>query len=233
MSASMDSPPRESSQRLLIDERLEAELVGESLPTPWIAVLTHPHPRFGGSMDNNVIFALLASLRRLQIATLRFNFSGVGRSTGSASWTGSQERDDVRAALRYALSVKPKVLLIGYSFGAAVGLSVASEFNLEAVVAIAYPKGFFSSLLLSSLYVDPGSAPKLFLLGDSDNFTSERTLRRFVEDSVSEPKELHVFQGSGIDHFFAGHEHLVTRKIKEFLLRLGIGQATQPPQRYS
>ena len=211
-----------SEDIFMLDDRLEAVVHGAS-SSDYIAVLGHPHPKFGGSMANNVVAALHLALRRCGLATLRFNTRGVGRSLGSASWRGVAERDDFRAAIRHAQRLKgaDRVLLVAYSFSAAVGLSVAPEFPLAAVVAVGYPYGFTSSMLFSSHYVDPGPAPKLFVLGDRDNFTSAAALSRVVEQSVAQPKKLVLLEG-GVDHFFFGCESLIVQQIIPFLMDLDI-----------
>ena len=97
---------------------------GEARPAH-AAVVCHPHPQFGGTMHNKVVFRLAAALVEHGIPALRFNFRGVGRSTGSYD-EGRGEADDVRAALAALAARYPGVplLLAGFSFGAWVGLPV-------------------------------------------------------------------------------------------------------------
>src|SRR5215510_7238151 len=87
--------------------------------TPAIgAVLCHPHPLYGGEMHNNVVSALADALQQAGVATLRFNFRGVGRSGGEHGG-GEAEVEDVKAAVSYLLSRQavPTVVVAGYSFG--------------------------------------------------------------------------------------------------------------------
>ncbi|RLJ02607.1 MAG: alpha/beta hydrolase, partial [Candidatus Aenigmatarchaeota archaeon] len=82
------------------------------------AVVTHPHPLYGGDMHNNVVETVVQAYREKGYATLRFNFRGVGRSTGSYD-EGIGEQEDVRAALAYLTGTgKTSIDLAGYSFGA-------------------------------------------------------------------------------------------------------------------
>jgi len=87
------------------------------------AVLCHPHPLYGGEMRNNVVSALAEALQRAGVATLRFNFRGVGQSGGEHGG-GEAEIEDVKAAVTYLLSRQAvkTVAVAGYSFGAIVGL---------------------------------------------------------------------------------------------------------------
>src|SRR5262249_28427158 len=92
--------------------------------TPAVGVvLCHPHPLYGGEMHNNIVSALADTLQQAGMATLRFNFRGVGRSGGEHGG-GEAEVEDVKAAVTYLLSRQtvPTVVVAGYSFGSMVGL---------------------------------------------------------------------------------------------------------------
>src|SRR5688500_16437993 len=106
---------------------LEASL---ALPADAIAgvVICHPHPLYGGDMDNPLVLEVRDACHRAGLTTLRFNFRGTGRSTGRHDG-GAGERDDVRAALRVLADHLPAprtVALAGYSFGAAVAWATAA-----------------------------------------------------------------------------------------------------------
>ena len=91
------------------------------------AVVLHPHPQLGGSMHHHAPYRIARALRDSQVACLRFNFRGVGRSSGSFA-EGIGEREDVAAALAFLADKHPDAPLwiAGYSFGAWVGLHAAS-----------------------------------------------------------------------------------------------------------
>jgi uncharacterized protein len=209
----------------MIDGRLQACVtlpVDKKTWSGWCAVLTHPHPKLGGDLRNNVVQQVALSLHQIGVATICFNTRGVGRSTGSSTWRGISEREDVKAVIAFAktLAGVSKVALVAYSFGAAVGLSVSEELvaarKLDAVIALGYPKGFFASFIFSSHYplIDPqGGIPKLFVLGDSDDFTSVSTMNALFE-GVSEPKELVIVPGA--DHFCFGQESLISQPVVDF-----------------
>jgi len=151
------------------------------------------------------------------------NTRGVGGSEGWSTWRGVDEREDVLSALAYARTVAKRVLLVAYSFGAAVGLSAVALHResalVDAVACVGYPKGFLARFLFFSHYahVDPGpGVPKLFLLGDADEFTAVGTMRD-VFAGVSEPKELRIVQG---DHFMFGREQVLVDPLVEWASRL-------------
>lgn len=211
----------------LIDGRLSYIISRPATsPTEWCAVLTHPHPKMGGDKENNVVLALQRSLNSIGITTVRFDFRGVGQSQGWCTWRGIEERKDVEAVLKFTKSEVAgisKVALIAYSFGAAVGWSVsemlARDGLIHACVAVGYPKGFWASFLFSQHYalVDPKAAiPKLFVIGDRDEFSSADGLRTFVEQNVSDPKQVVVVPGA--DHFVFNQEHLVTDPVVKFMM---------------
>ena len=109
--------------------RLEALLWTSRLDNPSVvAVVCHPHPLFGGTMHNKVVYQAAKTLHRRGMAVLRFNFRGVGLSEGAHD-KGRGEADDVRAALDYLAAEFPSrpILLAGFSFGAWVGLRVGCE----------------------------------------------------------------------------------------------------------
>src|SRR5881397_2207959 len=121
-----------SEQSVVIDVSqqltLEARLAVPASPGGGV-VICHPHPLYGGDMDNPVVVRVAEVCSELGLATLRFNFRGVGASTGHHGH-GRDERHDVAAALAHLASVLPTgapLGLVGYSFGAAMAADLASE----------------------------------------------------------------------------------------------------------
>lgn len=174
------------------------------------AVVCHPHPQYGGDMDNPIVLAVTVALRGASWASLRFNFRGVGASTGA--WGGGvDEADDVRAAITWLCEQAglPTVFLAGYSFGAALALQVGADSAAVAgMAAIAPPLALYDLAGLTQC-----RKAKLFVVGDRDPFCPVTELRRrFAE--VAEPKALHVV--SGADHFFAARESTVGSAVQVF-----------------
>lgn len=173
-------------------------------------VVAHPHPQRGGSMDNNVVMALCQGLHAAGIASLRFNFRGVGHSEGEYSG-GVDERFDVLGALSF-LAEQPgiapgRVGLAGYSFGARVSLAVVAQApQIRALLCVAPP-------LREPLPADghPG-CPFLVLVGDRDGAAAEG-LERYAS-YLPDPQRLQVVQGT--DHFWQGFESVLVDAAERF-----------------
>lgn len=107
------------------------------------AVILHPHPRYGGDMDNHVVAAVYGALAAHGAATLRFNFRGTGRSEGRFD-NGNGERDDARAAIAALRETAPGAQLVvaGYSFGALIAADIAAEYELAGLILVSPPVAF-------------------------------------------------------------------------------------------
>ncbi|MSQ25880.1 MAG: alpha/beta hydrolase [Dehalococcoidia bacterium] len=173
-------------------------------------VVCHPHPLYGGDMRNNIVAAACDGLIERGIAALRFNFRGVGGSTGAHSG-GPGEQSDLLAALAF-LAVRPEIAAsrigaAGYSFGAGIVLAAAPP-SAAAIACIAP--------LASALAASPLSQwrkPVLLLAGDSDHVVSIADLRRAA---AAIPGPCQVIELAHADHFFAGHEPAVSTAIGDF-----------------
>jgi len=164
-------------------------------PAPAV-VVCHPHPQYGGDMENNVVVAACDWMIDRGYAALRFNFRGAGASEGGYD-SGVGERDDVRAALAY-LGEQPEVDakrlgLIGYSFGAMVAAEAASG-ALRALALVSPP------LAVADMRVGWG-CPALVLGGDSDDVAPAHRLQVLGEQPGA---ELEIVQGA--DHSWWGFE---------------------------
>jgi alpha/beta superfamily hydrolase len=174
------------------------------------AILSHPHPRFGGSMHNKVVFRAAKAFERLGYPSLRFNFRGVGGSRGSFS-EGVGEAEDVRAALDWMAREHRGLALVhcGFSFGNAVGTPVAAaDDRVERLVCLGTPTGSFRFELLARV-----AKPKLFVQGENDEHGPPGRLREGLA-MVARPWELVVVEGG--DHFFAGRLPEMERAIVDY-----------------
>ena len=164
-------------------------------------VMCHPHPLFGGTMDNKVVTTVVRSVRDLGISTLRFNFRGVAGSTGSHD-EGSGEQDDVLAAIHYAREELgwQKIILCGFSFGAGMAcLAACREPELELVdslVLIAPPVHHFSAPAQL-----PEGIPVRVCMGDADEVVPFDEVADWV-NYVQPSPQWQVFPEAG--HFFHG-----------------------------
>jgi alpha/beta superfamily hydrolase len=188
-------------------------LEGRWLPgtAPGGAVITHPHPLFGGSMANNVVWTAVRALAVRSMSALRFNFRGVGRSTGTYGG-GVEEVDDVSAALEFLKSRAPgPYYVVGYSFGAAVaGRALLQGLAADGAIFIAPPIAFMD---LSFLPRVPGL--KLIIVGDEDDLCPLPSLRALLKTSQT-PAAVEVIQGA--DHFFGGAEEKLLAVLRDFPL---------------
>jgi len=181
---------------------------------PARALVCHPHPEYGGTMHNKVVFRAAKAALQAGLPTLRFNFRGVGKSQGSYDG-GPGEQEDVRAALDFLASRYPEkpVCLMGFSFGAWVGLAVgAGDPRVMALVGLGVPVGTNDLSFLGQV-----QKPKLIVQGSEDEFGPRAQMEAFYA-SLPEPKRLHFVAGA--DHFFTGKLDEVQPVVREFLTGL-------------
>lgn len=175
------------------------------------AVVCHPHPLYGGTMHNKVVHSTARALQERGFATLRFNFRGVGASTGRYD-NGQGEARDARAAvdlLRKRLT-DGAIALVGYSFGAIVALLAGHDHAaVSRLAAIAPPVSMFDVGFLRGC-----RKPTLFIVGDDDQYCSRGALERSVGDLAGSAA---VRQVPGADHFFFGHETTVAEAVTHFV----------------
>jgi alpha/beta superfamily hydrolase len=179
--------------------RLEGVLfTPDQNPRRALVVVCHPHPRNGGSMENNVVMAIVRALYEHGIAALAFNFRGVGGSQGAYDG-GKGEQDDVCAALAFAANVEgiERVGLAGYSFGAGVAAAVVDD----SVAALALVSPAASRLDTTSLPAYAG--PMLLTAGLLDHVAPLEALER-AATRARQPAQ--VVSVPGVDHFWWGHE---------------------------
>lgn len=195
---------------------LEARWDLPPAPRGAVVVLCHPHPLYGGSMEVPLLRTVAARLVGAGCPVLRFNFRGVGASTGS--WSGGEaEVGDVAAAARAAAAAFPHLplALAGWSFGAVAALrwqADAAGTGPFAGIAPPVPAG-----LAPGLPPPPelAPAPRLFLIGDRDQFTTVEDLSAYA---AAIGAALQVLPGS--DHFFFGREGRVADAVTAHLAAL-------------
>src|SRR5882672_6730695 len=121
--------------------QLEAILKAPRGPILGVALVLHPHPLFGGTMHNKVVFRAAAALNEAGLVALRINFRGVGQSTGEHD-EGRGEREDVRSGLNYLATKYPQqsITVCGFSFGAWLGLQVGiGDDRVRNLISIGTP----------------------------------------------------------------------------------------------
>jgi alpha/beta superfamily hydrolase len=187
--------------------RLEALLNAGAENASHAAVVCHPHPLFGGTLHNKVVFHTMKALNSFGFPVLRFNFRGTGLSQGGHDH-GIGEVDDVRAALDWLdHELHLPLIFAGFSFGAAVGLKAAcADSRVKAAISVGTPVvPVAADTELPRTYtfdfLHDCAQPKLFVSGARDQFGPRTKLEALVR-SLPEPKKLVVIEGA--DHFFEG-----------------------------
>src|SRR5687767_14993031 len=194
--------------------QLEAILKEPDGPARGVGVVCHPHPLGGGTMHNKVVFRAAAGLVDAGLTTLRFNFRGVGASTGEHNEIeGGME--DVRDALDYMLSEHPArdLTIAGFSFGSRTGMAVGmKDDRVKRLISIGTPVDKYGDYdFLVGL-----TKPILFVHGDQDEFGSVNEVKRLVDEvSKTAEAELVVFNSCG--HFFDDHLNELRETIKNWV----------------
>lgn len=195
------------------DGELEAllELPQDDAPAG-VAVVCHPHPLHGGTMNNKVAHMLARAFLASGFAALRFNFRGVGASEGRFA-DGEGETDDVRAAIQAARGRFPRgpLWLAGFSFGAAMAVRVAATASVDGVVAVAPASARFAGTMKSQ-----PRCPFLIVHGDADELVPIDESVAWV-DSLEPGPEFVVFADTG--HFFHGKLVELRETVRDFISR--------------
>jgi uncharacterized protein len=181
--------------------RIEALLNLGRQDAPYAAVVCHPHPLFGGTMHNKVVYHAMKTFQSYGLPVLRFNFRGAGRSEGTHD-NGHGERDDLRAALDWMRQEYDRpILFAGFSFGSSVGLRVCcGDPRVSGMAALGLPVSA-GGREYHYTFLAGCSQPKLFISGTEDQYGPRAAIEAVVA-SAAPPAKLVVIEGA--DHFFAG-----------------------------
>jgi alpha/beta superfamily hydrolase len=174
-------------------------------------VFSHPHPLYGGTMHTKAVYEAGKALARIGVATLRFNFRGVGSSRGVHDG-GPGEMDDFRAALDYVATQYAGLPLwaAGFSFGAWVAWNVAlDDDRVRVLLGLGLPVNRFDFSPVRN-----SSKAKFLIHGELDELVSARDIRKFYAELL-EPKELVVIDGAG--HLFDGRTSEVGEAVEDLL----------------
>ncbi len=187
--------------------RLEALLNAGAEDATHAALVCHPHPMFGGTLHNKVVFHTMKALNSFGFPVLRFNFRGTGLSQGEHD-RGEGEVDDVSSALNWLdAEFHLPLMFAGFSFGAAVGLRAAcADARVKAAIGVGTPVAPVAAdteapRTYNFDFLRDCGKPKLFVSGARDQFGPRGRLEALVA-STPEPKQLVLIEGA--DHFFEG-----------------------------
>jgi uncharacterized protein len=193
--------------------RLEAILKEPTDKWRGVALVAHPHPLGGGTMHNKVVYRAAVGLIEAGLVALRFNFRGVGLSTGTHG-EGVGEKDDIRTALDYLSENYPheEITFAGFSFGSRFGIeTVLDDDRIVRLVSIGTPVDKYDYSFLQKC-----AKPILFVHGDRDEFGKVENLRKLF-DSLECEKELVMFENCG--HFFDKHLNELKDTVRDWTNR--------------
>ncbi len=187
-----------------------------------VAVILHPHPLYGGTMNNKIVYQLYQSFARAGFSVLRFNFRGVGRSLGKFD-DGVGELTDAAAALDWVQqqnSGASHCWIGGFSFGAWIALQLLMRRpEIEGYIAVSPPANMYDFGFLS-----PCPAHGLVIQGDQDEIVQEPAVSLLVNRLSSQkglrvdyqviPKADHYFRNA-MDHLITNVDDYLERKLKE------------------
>ncbi len=196
--------------------RIEGRYKHSKIPNAPLALILHPHPQHGGTMNNKVAYSLYQIFASRGFSTLRFNFRGVGRSQGEYD-KGEGELSDAAAALDWMQSINPNsksVWVGGFSFGSWIGMQLLMRRpEIEGFVSIAPPTNMFDFSFLA-----PCPSGGLIVHGDQDDIVPQDGVNTLVNRLSSQQKvDIDYKRIEGANHFFtdridqlvgAVHDHL-------------------------
>jgi alpha/beta superfamily hydrolase len=196
----------------VLEALIEAPATADSAAAGAFGVVCHPHPLYGGTMDNKVVWALARTFQQLGAPTIRFNFRGVGASPGSHD-SGRGETDDALAVIAYGRQRWPAAALwlAGFSFGGVVAIRAAGSANPARFVAVA--PGINKTDVRDAA---PPGCPWLIVQGDADDVVPPQPVIEWAQ-SLSPQPELAVLHGAG--HFFHGRINELRDVVLAFMQR--------------
>lgn len=183
--------------------------VGSVDPTA-VAVICHPHPVYGGTMTNKVVYTLAKAFNDVGVPAVRFNYRGVGASAGAYD-EGNGETQDTLAVLDWAAQQWPRAQLClgGFSFGGAIAIRASVARDVARLVTVAPA--------IRRISVDSSALPEcpwLIVQGDRDELVDAADIQRWAE-ALPAPPRLTVL--TGVEHFFHGRLHDLRQVVVSWL----------------
>jgi len=198
------------------DGRLEGRYQHAKQPGAPVALMLHPHPQHGGTMNNKVVYAMYQTFARRGYSVLRFNYRGVGRSQGMYD-RGEGELSDAASALDWLQSYNPNAAacwIAGFSFGAWIGMQLLMRRpEISGFISVAPPANLYDFSFLA-----PCPASGLVLQGDKDDIVPPDSVSVLVE-KLAKQKGI-VIQHDivpGANHFFSDRMDTLTGTINGYL----------------
>jgi len=183
---------------------------------PPIALMMHPHPQHGGTMNNKVVYHIYQTFARQGFSVLRFNFRGVGRSQGEFD-RGEGELSDAASALDWLQTYNPgssSCWIAGFSFGAWIGMQLLMRRpEINGFISVAPPANMFDFTFLA-----PCPASGLILQGDKDDVVPEASVQKLV-NKLSQQRDITVDYRivQAANHFFTNKLDEMNENIADYL----------------
>jgi alpha/beta superfamily hydrolase len=198
------------------DGRIEGRYHHSKLPNAPLALLLHPHPQYGGTMNNKVVYALYQSFVQRGFSALRFNFRGVGRSQGRFD-NGQGELSDAASALDWMQSQNPNAgdcWVAGFSFGAWIGMQLLMRRpEISGFISVAPPASMHDFSFLA-----PCPASGMIIHGDKDELVPLAAVNKLAQKLSSQKSikiDFRVVEGS--DHFFQNYIDALMGYVDDYL----------------
>ena len=201
------------------DGRLEGRYQHKRAPDAPIALMLHPDPHQGGTMNNRVVYTLYHAFSRQGFSVLRFNFRGVGRSQGSFD-RGEGELSDAASALDWLQSFNQNATtcwIAGFSFGAWIGMQLLMRRpEISGFISVAPPANLFDFTFLA-----PCPSSGMIIHGERDEFVPPPSVAKLVEKLKSQRNlEIEHTVIGGADHFFHDHLEELGKHVEDYLARV-------------
>ncbi|MFC4348280.1 alpha/beta hydrolase [Kordiimonas lipolytica] len=203
--------------------RLEGRYQPGKTETAPVALILHPHPQYGGTMDNKVTYYLYHAFAHRGFATLRFNFRGVGRSQGEFD-NGTGELSDAAAALDWLQSMNENstgTWIAGFSFGAWIGMQLLMRRpEIKGFISVAPPANLYDFSFLA-----PCPSSGLIIQADQDDLVTPISVQKLVEKLKAQKSiTIHHDNIKGANHFFESELNQLMTSVNNYLnMRLTSG----------
>jgi uncharacterized protein len=196
--------------------RLEGRYSPGKSPTAPLALVLHPHPQHGGTMNNKVVYSIYDAFVKRDFATLRFNFRGVGRSQGTYD-RGEGELSDAASALDWLQSLNPNarsVFVAGFSFGSWIGMQLLMRRpEIDTFISIAPPAN-----MLDFNFLAPCPTSGMIVHGENDDLVPEPVVAKLVH-KLSHQRGINIDYRivPGATHFFSDHLQQLNDHVEDYL----------------
>ena len=181
-----------------------------------LALIMHPHPLHGGTMNNRITYTMYQSFQKLGFSVMRFNFRGVGRSQGNFDH-GAGELSDAAAALDWAQAVSPDARacwIAGFSFGSWIGMQLLMRRpEIEGFISIAPPANMYDFSFLA-----PCPSSGIIIQGEADEVVAPGAVQKLV-DKLRTQRHITIHHDTipGANHFFANEMPILMRHVDDYL----------------